>query len=327
MKTKRTMIITVVLALVLVPMLSLLGGCNKQAAAPTPTPAPAEKGPYAGVVITGSTIPVTQLQAKGFDFATGTDGKINGGFGTRNFWGTDKFIDVPGNPAPAEAAKYFTVPFTGADLTDAKKYIELQQKGQLPFTWANNDTGGFNVPALPADTNKVMVLDYIDNKNTWGENPYDRVGHGITPEWTQLLIDNELQPLVDRVKNRFPDCKFYFASFTPPSKDFGHADATKYPNAETRFTDKDEWAVNHIKSDFKAANAVLKKWCDKNGFGFCDLMQTALIGEDGWVKEEYIHSYGDGRQLSNAGVQIYGDAIMATMGLPKPKDVQPDWFK
>jgi len=82
---------------------------------------------------------------------------------------------------------------------------------------------------LPADTRKVVVLDYTDNKDKWTEDQKTSRMNGITPEWAWELIEHELAPLASNIKNRFPDAEIYFTSFYPLGKDFGHARQKQIP--------------------------------------------------------------------------------------------------
>ena len=115
------------------PILILLPGCTQGSHA-TATPTKKVPGSYKGVVITGQFSLVTALQAKDFDNRVGYDGKLNGGIGTSDFLGAERFIDHPENPFPKQACIYFTVPFSGADILDTSKYLELIENGDLPFT-------------------------------------------------------------------------------------------------------------------------------------------------------------------------------------------------
>ncbi|HOV69498.1 MAG TPA: hypothetical protein PLZ84_04160 [Clostridia bacterium] len=71
---------------------------------------------------------------------------------------------------------------------------------------------------------------------------------------------------------------------------------------------------------------MIKDFCEENGYKFINLIPL-LVGEDGYCKQEYIRPCGDGFFYSNAGTKVVGDSIMEALGLPKPYEAYPDWYK
>lgn len=341
-RSSKIILLVVALVLIAIPVL----GCNGAAgdatatpktsattAAPGVTDPPATSyGPYKGLVITGNFAQVTELQSKGFDFRINMDYKMEGGIGQRNFWGAEKFIDGPDALDLAQSAKYFTVPFASDDkaVYNPEKYIELMENGDIPYSWADNNAASFNVAALPADTNKVLILDYTDNKDKWTDDQVaSRGADGVTPEWTQELIDHELLPLVEKIQRRFPDAQIYITSFYPLCADFGHGDVEKYPDADRRFDwTENPWAKVFAENDLVASSNVIKDWtATQTNVNYINIFESGYVDADNHAKEEYVHSFSYGNWRNNAGIQVLGDFYMEKMGLPKPSVAYPDWYK
>jgi len=322
--SKKTIMLIVVLALVLVPMLTVMNGCEPKttetsapAATATPTATPAG-GPYQGVVLVGGVINL--LSPFGFDSAKGTIAE-NGFWWSWNCWMDD-------NTENRRGARYFTLDLTEEQIYDRSAYDAQTAAGNIPYiygaaAWANMDAAPYGrAKNLPVDQGEPYWPDVVTKVyfDMWVWDFPDKPGDGINAKWVYQYVQRDLQDNIDRVRSQSPNAEVYIGGVYPFAKTFPRFGAENWPENKYNWIDP-SWVTGEKPEKWQSASNQLKAFCEENGYHFVDYNVPAFATDEGYAKEEYMTERCHGGLLSAAGAWVYGDILMEAMGLPKATHV------
>jgi len=321
--TKKTIILIVVLALVLIPMLTVMTAC-KPGVKTTPTPAgtsaattapPVTGGPYQGVVLIGDTNP-SFMSPNGFQSNKGT--LAENGF----FWSWNVYQDL--NEETRAGCRYFTLDLD-EDQINIRDYYDAQTKaGNIPYVIAqvNNDMDkapygrAKNIPVekgepyWPAVATKV----YFD---MWVWDFPNKPGDGTNAEWVYRYVQRDFDDCIAKIKAQSPNAEIYIGGVYPFAKTFPRFGAEAYPKNKFNWIDP-SWVTGEKPEKWQATSNQIKAYCEQNGYHFIDFNVSPFATEEGYAKEEYMTDYCHGGLVGAKGIIVYGNILMDAMGLPKP---------
>ncbi|HOV68886.1 MAG TPA: hypothetical protein PLZ84_01015 [Clostridia bacterium] len=321
--TKKTIVLLVVLALILVPMLTVMTGCKdetKGTATPAGTEATATPagggGPYQGVVLIGDTNPIF-MSPYGFMSNHGTIAESG------YFWSWNVYQDL--NEETRQGCRYFTLPDLDEETMFQRSYYdEATAAGKIPYVIgkindnmdkapygrAKNIPVGEGHPYWPEVATKV----YFDQ---WVWDFPNKPGDGTNAEWVYRYLQRDLDECIAKIKAHSPNAEIYIGGVYPFAKTFPRYGAEQYPKNKFNWIEP-AWVTGENPTKWKETSDQIKAYCEQNGYIFVDWNKAPFADEEGYAKEEYMTDFCHGGLLGAKGILVYGDMLMEAMGLPKP---------